>query len=176
MPPASSPEGCMEQDRRSCSFREDPFSGTEPGPRQGRDQVGALGSPACSRESAVVSACWLAPRHLTALAPTPPWLLPWGGYNSETVRITPRHLAPHASGCSASQLGSARSGAVKAMYRHRLGLKAGAEFIAGAKQAVQAASAHRLELPKGFQGRVSKDRVREGGCDHLVDLLLTDWW
>ena len=88
MPPASSPQGCMEQDRRSRSFREDPFSGTDPGHRQGRDQVGALGSPACPRESAVVSACWLAPPHLTALAPTPPWLLPWGGYNSETIRIT----------------------------------------------------------------------------------------
>lgn len=77
------------------------------GHRQERDQVGALGSPgsgqavrrkpACPRESAVVSACWLAPLHLTALAPTPPWRLPRSGYNSETVRITPRHLAPHAS-------------------------------------------------------------------------------
>ena len=36
--------------------------------------------------------------------------------------------------------------------------------IADAKQTVQAASAHGLELPKGFQGKVSKDRVKDGGC------------
>ena len=57
--------------------------------------------------------------------------------------------------------------------------KASAAFIAGAclgKQAVQAASAHGLELPKGSQGKVSKDRAREGGCNHLLDVLLTDWW
>lgn len=63
-------------------------SGAGQAVRQGR---------ACPRESAGVSAWWLAPLHLTALAPTPPWLLPGSGYNSETVRITPRHLAPHAS-------------------------------------------------------------------------------
>ena len=62
------------------------------------------------------------------------------------------------------------------MYRHKVGLKASAGFIAGTKQAVQAAGAHGLELPKGSQGKVSKDRAREGGCNHLVDILLTDWW
>lgn len=64
------------------------------------------------------------------------------------------------------------------MYRHRVGLKASAEFIAGTKQAVQAASAHGLELPEGFQGKVSKDRVREEGCgeyDQLMEVLRTGW-
>ena len=35
----------------------------------------------------------------------------------------------------------------------------------------------RPELPIGFQGNVSKDRVREGACgvcDQLVDILLVD--
>ena len=50
--------------------------------------------------------------------------------------------------------------------------------IADAKQAVQAASAHGLELPKGFQGKVSKDRVREEGFgeyDQLMEVLWTGW-
>ena len=37
----------------------------------------------------------------------------------------------------------------------------------------------KLELPEGFQGKVFKDRVREGGCgvcDQLVDILLIGWW
>ena len=39
----------------------------------------------------------------------------------------------------------------------------------------------RPELPKDFQGKVFKDRVREGFvgcgvCDQLVDILLTGWW
>ena len=60
--------------------------------------------------------------------------------------------------------------------------KASAAFIAGAclgKQAVQAASADGLELPKGSQGKVSKDRAREGDCggwEQLTDIHLTDWW
>ena len=55
-------------------------------------------------------------------------------------------------------------------------MKESTACIADAKQAVQAAGAHGLELPKGSQGKVSKDRAREGGCNHLVDVLLTDWW
>ena len=34
-------------------------------------------------------------------------------------------------------------------------------------------------LSDGFQGKVFKDRVRDGGCgvcDQLVDLLLIGWW
>ena len=37
----------------------------------------------------------------------------------------------------------------------------------------------RLKLPNGFQGKVFKDRVREGSCgvhDQLVDILLIGWW
>ena len=37
----------------------------------------------------------------------------------------------------------------------------------------------RPEPPEGFQGKVFKDRVREGGCGEcgqLVDLLLIGWW
>lgn len=35
------------------------------------------------------------------------------------------------------------------------------------------------ELIKDFQGKVYKDRVREGGCgvcDQLVNVLLIGWW
>ena len=56
----------------------------------------------------------------------------------------------------------------------------GAAFIAGH----QARSPGKLVLkrpwtPNGFQGKVFKDRVREGSCevyDQLVDSLLTGWW
>ena len=37
----------------------------------------------------------------------------------------------------------------------------------------------RSALSKGFQGKVYKDRVREGVCevcDQLVDILLIGWW
>ena len=37
----------------------------------------------------------------------------------------------------------------------------------------------RPELPYGFQGKVFKDRLREGGCgvcDQLADILLIGWW
>ena len=37
----------------------------------------------------------------------------------------------------------------------------------------------RPQLPDGFQGKVFKHRVREGGCgvcDQLVDILLIGWW
>ena len=37
----------------------------------------------------------------------------------------------------------------------------------------------RPEPSKGFQGKVSKDRLREGDygvCDQLVDILLIGWW
>ena len=35
------------------------------------------------------------------------------------------------------------------------------------------------ELPEGFQGKVFKDRVKEGGwemCDQLINFLLIGWW
>ena len=54
-------------------------------------------------------------------------------------------------------------------------MKESAAFIAGAKQLVL----KRPELSEGFQGKVFKDRVREGGrkrCDQLVDILLIGWW
>ena len=47
-------------------------------------------------------------------------------------------------------------------------VKESAAHIADAEQAVQAASAHGLELPKGFQGKVSKDRVRERGSSSQI--------
>ena len=65
------------------------------------------------------------------------------------------------------------------IYQQQFVVKASAAFIADAKQAVQAASAHGLELPKGSQGKVSKDRAREGDCggwEQLTDIHLTDWW
>lgn len=37
----------------------------------------------------------------------------------------------------------------------------------------------RPELSEGFQGKVFKDREREGGCggcDQCVDILLIGWW
>ena len=34
----------------------------------------------------------------------------------------------------------------------------------------------RPELLEGFQGKVFKDRVREGGCDQLADILPIGWW
>ena len=37
----------------------------------------------------------------------------------------------------------------------------------------------RPELPEGFQGKVFKNRMREGCCgvcDQLVDILLIGWW
>nr|CAI9696634.1 unnamed protein product [Rangifer tarandus platyrhynchus] len=108
-PPPHPPKAAWSRIAEAAALERTPSREQNLGHRQWRDQVGALGSPgsgqavrqspACPRESAVASACWLAPLHLTALAPTPPWRLPWGGYNSETVRIPPRHLAPHASCC-----------------------------------------------------------------------------
>ena len=57
-------------------------------------------------------------------------------------------------------------------------VKESAARIADAEQAVQAASAHGLELPKGFQGKVSKDGEggRLWGWEQLTDIHLTDWW
>ncbi|CAI9157566.1 unnamed protein product [Rangifer tarandus platyrhynchus] len=108
-PPPHPPKAAWSRIAEAAALERTPSREQNLGHRQWRDQVGALGSPgsgqavrqspACPRESAAASACWLAPLHLTALAPTPPWRLPWGGYNSETVRIPPRHLAPHASCC-----------------------------------------------------------------------------
>ena len=37
----------------------------------------------------------------------------------------------------------------------------------------------RPKLPEAFQGKVFKDRVREGGygvCDQLMDIILICWW
>ena len=59
-------------------------------------------------------------------------------------------------------------------------VKESEEFIAGH----QARNPGKLVLkrpwtPNGFQGKVFKDRVREGSCevyDQLVDSLLTGWW
>ena len=37
----------------------------------------------------------------------------------------------------------------------------------------------RPKVPKGFQGKVYKDKVSEGVCgvcDQLVDTLLIGWW
>ena len=47
------------------------------------------------------------------------------------------------------------------------------------KQGVQEASAQRPQLLDGFQGKVFKDRVREGDCgvhDQLVDSLPIGGW
>ena len=57
-------------------------------------------------------------------------------------------------------------------------MKESAAFIAGAKKESRELVLIRPELPEGFQGKVFKDRVREGGCvvcDQLVDLLI-GWW
>ena len=37
----------------------------------------------------------------------------------------------------------------------------------------------RPELPDGFQGKVFKDKLREGSCGvhaQLMEILLTGWW
>ena len=57
-------------------------------------------------------------------------------------------------------------------------VKESAEFIAGAKQASRQLVLKRPKLPRGFQGKVSKDRVREEGCreyDQLMEVLRTGW-
>ena len=58
-------------------------------------------------------------------------------------------------------------------------MKESAAFIADAKQGSRQPVLKRPELPKGFHGKVFKDRVREaccGVCDQLVDILLIGWW
>ena len=48
----------------------------------------------------------------------------------------------------------------------------------GAKQGVQSASVKRPKLPEGFQGKVYKDKVREGicrVCDQPIEILLVGW-
>ena len=82
--------------------------------------------------------------------------------------------------CYRTKLGSTCPHAVKPIYWHEVVVKEGAAFIAGH----QARSPGKLVLkrpwtPNGFQGKVFKDRVREGSCevyDQLVDSLLTGWW
>ena len=54
-----------------------------------------------------------------------------------------------------------------------------AAFIAGASTESRQLVLKRPELSEVFQGKVFKDRVREGGCkgcDQLVDILLIGWW
>ena len=82
--------------------------------------------------------------------------------------------------CYRTKLGSTCPHAVKPIYWYEVVVKESAAFIAGH----QARNPGKLVLkrpwtPNGFQGKVFKDRVREGSCevyDQLVDSLLTGWW
>lgn len=57
-------------------------------------------------------------------------------------------------------------------------VKESAAGIADAKQAVQAASAHGLELPKRLGKGFQRQGEGEGlwGWEQLTDIHLTDWW
>ena len=58
-------------------------------------------------------------------------------------------------------------------------VKERAAFIAGHQARNPGSWCLKDKFPDGFQGKVFKDRVREGGCavlDQLVDILLIGWW
>ena len=83
--------------------------------------------------------------------------------------------------CYQTKLGSTCPHAVKPIYCYEVVVKESTAFIAGH----QARSPGQLVVkrpwtPHGFQGKVFKDREREGSCevcDQLVDSLLTGcWW
>ena len=85
--------------------------------------------------------------------------------------------------CYQTQLGSAHPTHSKAnlltpaVVKERAAFTAGAQH--GAKQGARLASARKTPTPNGFQGKVFKDKGREGGFrvrDHFVDLLLIGWW
>ena len=66
----------------------------------------------------------------------------------------------------------------KAIYWHQAVVKEGVYCRAPSNESRQLVL-KRPKLPDGFQGKVFKDRVREGGrglCDPLVDILLIGWW
>ena len=82
--------------------------------------------------------------------------------------------------CYQTKLGSACPRAVKPIYWHWVLVKESAAFTEGhqARRPGQLVL-KRPKFPEGFQGKVFKDRVREGGlgvCDPLMDILLIGWW